>query len=68
MLRIQTTGRVPDGGKGAKISQFTASKVPQNTDDKIYFLRVPMTESGAYLGMTLGSWSMLNSSVASRPA
>lgn len=33
-----------------------------------YFLSDPMTLSGAYRGMTFGSCSMLNSSVASRPA
>ena len=34
----------------------------------IYFFNVPITESGAYLGITFGSCNMLNSSVASRPA
>lgn len=42
--------------------------IMQQSNHSFYFLSVPITDSGAYLGMTLGSWSMLNSSVASRPA
>lgn len=55
VYRLYRRSAHPRGSKYLSLCYRWTAMVPLNPDEDIYFFRVPITESGAYLGMTLAS-------------